>query len=103
MAGSGCGSGQLGQYCRVAHDEDVLAGDERLVAGEPVDDVKGDGDVFCGVDHGRDDGHMVPPWQEPVAVRWLVAIEAPDAPVDGGAAGVGGAELADDGTVDRLP
>jgi hypothetical protein len=68
------------------HGGDDLAGDEPLFAGQLVDDRKRRGDPLRGVDDDRDRGDVAAQLQQPVAVRRVVAVEAPKAALGGGAA-----------------
>src|SRR6185437_15054762 len=81
---------------------DGLAGHQPALAGEVGDDRVSPGDALGGVDDDRDGGHVPAQLQQPVAVRGVVAVEAPDAAQRGGAAEPGRAQPPDDRAVHRL-
>src|SRR5690242_5261706 len=80
----------------------VLHRDEPALAGELVDHRERGGDPLRGVDGDRHGGDVAAPLDQPVAVREMVAVEAPDAAQGGGAADPGRTEPAHDGPVNRM-
>ena len=56
-----------------------LAGHESVLGGELVDDLERASGPLGGVDEDRDDRHVAAQLEEAVAVRRVLAVEAPDA------------------------
>src|SRR6266566_3427768 len=92
----------LGSQPGLVKAADGLAGHQPALAGELVDDRIRSGDALGGVDDDRDGGHVPAQLEQPVAVRGVVAVEAPDAAQRGGAAEPGRTQPPDDGAVFRL-
>src|SRR5581483_4811428 len=81
---------------------DHLARDEAGLVGDLVNDAEPPLNPVWRVHDGRHDRHLAADVEEPVAVRWVVAGEAPDAAQAGGAARPLLAEPADQLDVERV-
>jgi len=73
-----------------------LAGHQALFPGQLVDDGERHRDPLRGVDHDRDGRDVPAKLQQPVPVRRVVTVEAPDAALGGRAADPRGAQPPDD-------
>src|ERR1700727_1401559 len=78
-----------------------LARDQAGAGRELVDDPERDGDPGRGVDHAGHGGYVPGELEQPVAVRGVRAVEAPDPELGGGAGDPGRPEPEDDGQVER--
>ena len=79
-----------------------LARYQALLGGELIDDGEGGGDALGRVDDDRERRDVPAELQQTVAVRRVVAVETPDAPLRGRTAEPGTAQPLDDCAVHRL-